>query len=250
MRPSRILIVNADDFGLSDGVNRGIVQAHDYGVVTSASMMVHKPATAQAAALARDRPLLSLGLHIDVGEWRYENGCWLASYERVSQNDPLALKAAVTEQIDIFRDLTGADPTHLDSHQHAHKRDPLRSVLNELAFKLGVPLRHFHPDVSYCGDFYGQDEKGQPLAERLTAPFLINIIAKLRDGVTELACHPAAELDFQSSYYQERMAELQVLCSPVVHRAIVRSGVTLTSFADDLSLPQRQTVPSARSRQQ
>ena len=64
---ARHLIVNADDFGLSAGVNRGIVEAYDNGIVTSASLMVHKPAAAQAAALARSRPSLGLGLHIDIG---------------------------------------------------------------------------------------------------------------------------------------------------------------------------------------
>ena len=48
----------------------GIVKAYDSGIVTSASLMVHMPAAAEAAALARERPLLSLGLHLDVGEWR------------------------------------------------------------------------------------------------------------------------------------------------------------------------------------
>ena len=50
MSPSRILIVNADDFGLSAGVNCGIVEAHDKGIVTSASLMVHMPAAAEAVA--------------------------------------------------------------------------------------------------------------------------------------------------------------------------------------------------------
>jgi chitin disaccharide deacetylase len=232
MPPSRRLIVNADDFGLSAGVNRGIVEAHDNGIVTSASLMVHKPAAAQAAALARNRPRLSLGLHIDVGEWKYERGRWVPVYERASQDDPLALKAAVVEQVELFRRLTGAEPTHLDSHQHFHKRDPLRFIVCQLAAQLAVPLRHFHPDVSYRGDFYGQDEKGQPLAERLTASLLVNIIETLHEGVTELGCHPAANLDFQSPYYQERLEELEALCSPVAVEALERERVLLSSFAN------------------
>ena len=53
MRPWRYLIVNADDFGLSPGVNRGVVQAHERGIVTSASLMVRQPAAGAAAACAR-----------------------------------------------------------------------------------------------------------------------------------------------------------------------------------------------------
>ena len=55
MSPSRILIVNADDFGLSAGVNCGIAEAHDEGIVTSASLMVHMPAAAEAVTLVRNR---------------------------------------------------------------------------------------------------------------------------------------------------------------------------------------------------
>src|SRR6266568_9642133 len=54
----RYLIVNADDFGFSEGVNRGILEAHDKGIVTSASLMVERPAAVEAADRARERPRL------------------------------------------------------------------------------------------------------------------------------------------------------------------------------------------------
>ena len=63
----RWVIVNADDFGRSRGVNRGIVEAHERGIVTSASLMVRWAAAADAAAYARMRPELSVGLHVDLG---------------------------------------------------------------------------------------------------------------------------------------------------------------------------------------
>src|SRR5947208_2424224 len=63
---TRRLIVNADDFGLSAGVNRGILEAHVAGVVTSASLMVNTPAFAVAAAAARQAPRLSVGLHLNL----------------------------------------------------------------------------------------------------------------------------------------------------------------------------------------
>jgi len=228
----RRLIVNADDFGLSNGVNQGIVAAHDHGIVTSASLMVHKRAAAQAAALARSRPHLSLGLHIDMGEWKYEVDGWVALYQRVPENNPMALEAAVIEQAEMFHRLVGAAPTHLDSHQHVHERDPLKSIVCQLADRLGVPLRHFNPDARYSGEFYGQDEKGRALPGRLTVSFLIKIIEKLPAGATELGCHPAANLDFQSTYHRERLEELESLCSPVVVEALTREGVLLRSFSN------------------
>jgi chitin disaccharide deacetylase len=231
MLSTRRLIVNADDFGLSTGINQGVVKAHDDGIVTSASLMVHKPAATQAAALARARPRLSLGLHIDVGEWKYERGHCVAIYERVPQDDTPALNAAVTEQVELFRRLIGATPTHLDSHQHLHKWEPLQSIVRQLANRLGIPLRYFNPHVSYCCDFYGQDKEGHPLAGQLTSSSLMNIIKTLHNGVTELSCHPAASLDFQSSYYQERLEELDALCSPVLVDVLEREQVLLTSFS-------------------
>lgn len=238
---ARHLIVNADDFGLSAGVNRGIVEAYDNGIVTSASLMVHKPAAAQAAALARSRPSLDLGLHIDIGEWHYQDGDWLPMYEHVSQDDPLALKAAVVEQLQLFRRLVGTEPTHLDSHQHAHKREPLRSIVQRLGAQWLIPVRHLDANISYCGNFYGQDEEGKPLPDGLRVPFLVGIIQNLRDDITELCCHPAAELDFVSPYSEERLEELKVLCSSVVHQVIERAGVVLASFAE-LRPPEEQLV--------
>src|SRR5687767_10207836 len=65
--PKRYLIVNADDFGLSPGVNAGIVAAHENGIVTSASLMVRKLAAAEAADYGRRHPKFSVGLHVDLG---------------------------------------------------------------------------------------------------------------------------------------------------------------------------------------
>jgi len=62
MSAKRYLIVNADDLGHSSAVNRGVMRAHDHGIVTSASLMVRWPAAVEAAEYARNRPGLSLGL--------------------------------------------------------------------------------------------------------------------------------------------------------------------------------------------
>ena len=58
-------------FGLSEGVNRGIIRAHEQGIVTSASLMVRYPAAAEAARYALQHPRLSVGLHLDMAEWVY-----------------------------------------------------------------------------------------------------------------------------------------------------------------------------------
>src|SRR5207302_249202 len=133
MAGNRFLIVNADDFGQSLGVNRGIVEAHEKGIVTSASLMVRWPAAAEAAAYARAHAGLGLGLHVDLGEWAYRGGTWTLLYQVVPADDRAAVSAEVDRQVESFYRLVGTGPTHLDSHQHAHRDEPLRSILREVA---------------------------------------------------------------------------------------------------------------------
>ena len=227
----KFLIVNADDFGLSEGTNRGIVRAHEHGVVTSVSLMVRQPAAAAAAAYARRNARLSVGLHLDVGEWAYRDGRWLAVYEVVPAEDGAAVAAEARRQLAVFRDLTGRDPTHLDSHQHAHRFPPLAGVAEELAQEIGVPLRHVGGRVAYRGDFYGQDGKGFPLPEAITPGALVALVRSLPAGVTELACHPGEDDGLDSTYRLERLSETRALCDPSVKAALAAEGVELVCFA-------------------
>ena len=91
MSGARVLIVNADDLGLSPGVNAGIIEAHLRGIVTSASLMVRQPAAREAARLARAHPGLSVGLHLDLCEWQYRDGVWQLEYEVVALQDEVAV---------------------------------------------------------------------------------------------------------------------------------------------------------------
>lgn len=68
MRAAGRLIVNADDFGRTPGINRGIVEAHVGGIVSSTTFMVNQPATEEAAALANEHPRLGVGLHLTLCE--------------------------------------------------------------------------------------------------------------------------------------------------------------------------------------
>src|SRR6266496_291259 len=110
--PKRYLIVNADDFGQSSGVNRGIIAAYERGIVTSASLMVRWPAAAEAAAYGREYPNLSLSLHFDLGEWIYRDETWLPLYEVVPTDDTAAVASQLSEQLAAFSRLVGRHPTH------------------------------------------------------------------------------------------------------------------------------------------
>jgi predicted glycoside hydrolase/deacetylase ChbG (UPF0249 family) len=151
-------------------------------------------------------------------------------YTVVPLHDPTAVAVEVGRQVAIFRRLVGRDPSHLDSHQHVHLREPIRTVLIEMALKLAVPLRHYTPYVHYRGDFYGQTAEGAPLPEAISVEKLINILKTLPPGYTELGCHPGEGEDLDSIYCGERAAELQVLCDPRVRAALKAIGIELRSF--------------------
>jgi chitin disaccharide deacetylase len=230
MAPPRTLIVNADDLGLSAAVNAGIAEAHERGIVTSASMMVRQAAAAAAAAYAAAHPDLAVGLHIDLGQWDYVNGEWMPAYQRCDADDPAAVAAECGAQLELFRQLLGRDPTHLDSHQHVHMEEPVASVAARLAAELGVPLRA--RGIRYEGGFYGQSGKGEPCPEAISVASLVGLLSDLPPGTTELGCHPGLGMGEESSYGQEREAEVRTLCDPRVGQAIGAAGVRLRSFTE------------------
>lgn len=226
------LIVNADDFGFSVSVNQGIIKAHEHGIVTSASLMVRWPAAEAAAAYARAHPQLSVGLHLDLGEWRFTDETWRPAYEVVPPDDAAALADEVARQLDAFSKLVARPPSHLDSHQHAHHSEPLHSIAVREARRLGIPLRQEGNEVRYCGEFYGQSNKGDPYHEGITVEALLKILGSLGPGTTELGCHPGAEGELESVYRLERILERQTLCDPRVRAAIAEQEIVLCSFSN------------------
>jgi predicted glycoside hydrolase/deacetylase ChbG (UPF0249 family) len=228
MTESRFLIVNADDLGLSAGVNAGIFESHERGVVTSASLMVHGPAATEAVAELPAHPGLAVGLHLDLAEWRYENGEWRSVYERCALKDPDSVEAECRAQLEMFRELTGGPPTHLDSHQHLHMEEPVAAVAAGLAGELEVPLRA--KTIRYEGGFYGQSGRGEPFPAGIEVERLVELIESLPAGWTELGCHPGLGVGAESTYGPERERELGSLCDRRVREAIERAGIELRSF--------------------
>jgi predicted glycoside hydrolase/deacetylase ChbG (UPF0249 family) len=214
----RLLIVNADNFGLSRGVNEGVLEAHANGIVTSTSLMVFEPAAADAARAAAEYQRLSVGLHfVHDGSADLDRPDEVASSFRV--------------QLERFRELVGRDPTHVDSHHHVHTKSATRrATFAQLVEPLGVPLRG-QGAVAYIGAFWGQWEPGVTKLRHVRRPFLLQLVrTKVGDGFTELGCHPARIGDFSSSYLDERAVELETLTEPGLRAEIAALGVELVSF--------------------
>jgi len=226
----RRLIVNADDFGLSAGVNRGVAKAHEQGILTSASLMVRAGHAAEAAAYAHAHPELSVGLHVDLGEWHYTGEHWIAAYEVVDTDDDAEVGAEVAGQVERFCALMGCEPTHLDAHQHAHRSEPAKTVVLEFGRRFGIPVRSFTPGLRYEGGFYGQSGKGEPWPEGITPDALCALLRALPPGATELGCHPAIDDESGSSYGAERTVETATLCDPRVRDALREEDIALRSY--------------------
>src|SRR5262245_65136026 len=123
------LIVNGDDLRITRGINRGMIQAHCEGILTSTSLMVERPAAEDAAALARECPGLSVGLHLEL-----------------DPGSPERVQGEIARQLDRFRALCDAAPTHVDSHHDIHQNERLLPHILAWARSAGIPLRgHARP---------------------------------------------------------------------------------------------------------
>lgn len=243
-----IVIVNADDFGQSEAINRGIVHAHREGIVTSASLMVRGSAARTAAAAARGLPGLAVGLHLDLGEWAVRDGAWVTRYQVIDLQRTFEVEREMRRQVAEFRELTGRWPTHVDSHQHVHLRDTVRPAAMKIAGELGVPLRRCSPRVGYVGGFYGQTAEGEKKPGWISEERLVSLLRALDPGIHELVCHPALttcpESDLpDTTYREERLEETEVLCAPAVMAAVSELGIRLRSFAS-LRHRRARTLPS------
>jgi chitin disaccharide deacetylase len=162
----RNLIVNADDLGWTEGVNRGIAEAHRNGIVTSASLLANGAAFASGVEIARTTPALGVGVHLNLSD-----GQPVADRELVTTllNDrgdfegrpesllvKLARRSVLLEeverewdaQIQKVRDV-GIEPTHLDGHRHVQMLPGLFEIALRLAKRHGIAaVRISHEESS------------------------------------------------------------------------------------------------------
>jgi predicted glycoside hydrolase/deacetylase ChbG (UPF0249 family) len=219
----RQVIVNADDLGKSGEIDRGIFEAHDRGIVTSASLLVDGPDAAAAVGLAKQRPDLSLGLHVAFDD----RGRWF-----INVQDSRVVRRELDRQLEAFVRLTGEPPSHLDSHHHAHRFFNVAHHFLEAGARHRVPVRGFS-EVFFVGRFWGQPEFGRTDMTKISAESLLALLRSLGPGVSEVSCHPGyLESRADAQYNREREVELRSLCDAKIKAAIAEEGIRLISFRE------------------
>ena len=152
----RRLIINADDFGLCESVNKGIVEAHTKGVLTSTTIMANMPAAQQAVDLAKNLPTLGLGVHLNLtagkplcqdntvklildsqGHFALSPGK-LALASLITGKVRTAIETELASQIQWLIDKS-IKPTHLDSHKHIHAFLSIFPIVCRLAKRFSIP---------------------------------------------------------------------------------------------------------------
>ena len=149
------LIVNADDFGFTRGVNAGIVRAFSVGILTSTTIMANGPAFGDAVELALNNPALSVGCHLAlVGGRPIAPPQTVPSLIDAAGNMPATLGHLLIKLVarrvqikDIEREFqsqierilaVGIKPTHLDTHKHTHIYPPVMTALARVAREFDI----------------------------------------------------------------------------------------------------------------
>lgn len=262
------LIINADDYGRSPDISRGIRDAHLRGVVTSTTCMMNIPTTAADVALAlKETPRLGMGVHLVLTMGKPilprekvptivdENGN-NRKYDPFIANIPNLnieeVKAEWHAQVEAFIKAAGRNPTHLDSHHHSSYFAPkLFRAMLELASEYGCAIRF--PFANEIGRELQETSKQVPglirqfdlrrpdrfirdfYDEDATHERLLSIINNLNEGTSEIMCHPGyVDEAFvnESVYNRQRERELNILTDPSIKEAIQTNGIELITFAE------------------
>ncbi len=291
----RRLIVNADDFGLTSGINRAISEAHQRGIVTSTTVMANSRAFSGAAELAHstvDHPL-SIGCHVVLmdgepllpadkvrsllepgnnGAPRFRdslNGFVVASFRH--KLNPDEIEAEASAQMERLQS-AGIQPTHFDTHKHAHmfpavlrpllraaKSRGIRAVRNPFGQVWPLPLTNllrthqvwkrfaqlnvlrklagpFHSEVASHGMRTTDGSLGVLATGSLDLKLFTTMIDNMPEGTWEFVCHPGyndADLDaVRTRLRQSREQELQLLTSPEAKELLHGRGIELISYRE------------------
>ncbi|WP_261130492.1 chitin disaccharide deacetylase [Bacillus sp. Marseille-Q3570] len=220
------LIVNADDFGFSRGVNHGIIDAYKYGIVNSTTMFVNMPGTEHAVELAKNNPGLRVGIHLtltcgkavakDVPTLTDRDGGLIMTRD-LGQDLSSKLKDIEKEwnaQIERFYSI-GLKPTHFDNHHHMHKHPQLLPIVKKLSEKYDLPVRNVFKDKVTDFKLLTEVFFNDFIRENVSEDYFATLAERVKNGSSvEVMCHPAyidQALKDGSSYCDKRAEELEIL---------------------------------------
>lgn len=248
---ARLLVVNADDFGLSKGQNYGIIEAHRQGIVTSTTAMVNGEAIAHAAELKGSVPSLGVGMHFvltlgkplsamstltragQLGKWVWQ----MAEEGRLPFHE---IAQELASQYQRFIELFGCPPTHIDSHHHVHFIPGIYTIVDNFAREKGIPVRcdrqslagnnSIYP-VARSSEGFSSEFYGDSLSEALFLKILDDSLQRGESSL-EVMCHPAFVDNTikQSAYCYPRLIELEILTSSSLRKEVDKRGYRLASF--------------------
>ncbi|QGX90539.1 chitin disaccharide deacetylase [Tatumella sp. TA1] len=248
---ARLLVVNADDFGLSKGQNYGIIEAHRHGIVTSTTAMVNGEAIADAVELSLGAPDLGVGMHFVLtlgkplsamptltregllGKWVWQ----MAEEGRLPLHE---ITQELTSQFQRFIELFGYPPTHIDSHHHVHLLPDIYTIVEGFACEKGIPVRcdrqpaardnSAQPIVRRCEGF-SSEFYGDSLSQALFLKILDDSLQRGESSL-EVMCHPAFvdNTIMKSAYCYPRLQELEILTSSSIKQEVAKRGYRLTDF--------------------
>lgn len=250
----KLLIVNADDFGLCKAQNYGIIDAFTHGVVTSTTAMVNASGIEHAVALSAKHPGLAIGMHfvLTLGrplsampglvDDKGELGKWI--WQRAEEGS--LVLAEIEHELECqfarFIELFGRMPTHLDSHHHVHMIPQIYPIVEAFAKEKGVAIR-FDYDAALPTELecvgvktvegFDSGFYGDAISETLFLETLERSTARGEQSL-EIMCHPSFidNTILASKYCYPRLAELDVLTSPSLKYAIAEHGYRLGTFKD------------------
>lgn len=258
---TRRLIVTADDFGDTPGVNAAVLKAYREGILRFASLMVLRPGAPEAARIARDNPGLGVGLHLELCSDEPEKAGARYFFNARAR---AGLDGEIRAQIEALLEL-GVEPTHIDGHINVHAHPVIFPAVCRLAREYGIPrVRLPAEEWEALKGFSGAEGPGTALlagvfgamgawvggaAAGLERPrswgllrsglmkedYALWLIGRLPEGTTEMYFHPTTDesqraTDVPAPSHQST-TELETLLSPKVRRALEEHGVELVSRA-------------------
>ena len=248
MESNMKIIFNADDYGYSKGVNLGIIEAYENGLVRSATMMANMPSFEHGVALWKSCSGLKIGVHLVLttgaslgGVYNTitdNSGNFLRLSEIVQRANANTLDLSEVEKeytLQIEKILAAGIPiTHLDGHHHTQNLPGNVQVLLALAKKYNIPVRandrvlansHGVKSPVFDETFHG---------DNVTMHHLEHILSSCKE-TTEIMCHPAYLDNFvysNSSYNIQRIKELEILTCPSAKMLVEKYSHTLGDFQD------------------